>query len=79
MKIALNTPNNQFGSERKKGVSNSLTSSLHREGNSCMSLAQERVGTTGHLGQSTILGAWRPGKHLDKLKEKILQRAYSPS
>jgi hypothetical protein len=49
MKIAFNTPNNQFGSERKQGISGSLPSSLKREEKHYVSLAQEPVGTTGAL------------------------------
>jgi len=49
MKIALNIPNNQSGSERKQGISGSLPSFLKREEKHYVSLAQERVGTTGIL------------------------------
>jgi hypothetical protein len=49
MKIASNIPNDQFGSERKQGISGSLPSFLKREEQHYVSLAQGRVGTTGAL------------------------------
>ena len=73
MKIAIITLNNQFGSERKKGISDSLTYYLHREDNYHMSLSPGRVGMASLPGATENMARLTAGKHLDKLRRKILE------
>lgn len=73
MKIASITLNNQFGSERKKGISDSLIYCLHREENYRMSLSPGRVGMASLPGATGTMARLTAGKHLDKLRRKILE------